>query len=183
MIKEYAERQGHGFLFEDFIKNKLNIQPCENGHYTYKWDGMLNGYPVSIKTEKLGSDIEMASFSRNAYNTEDFYLIVGFWDKEKTNIVEIKILFISGQEWHTLFDLNIVQECQDLLNSVTNDKSDDEKWKNGRLALTKKWKDNTPNLIRPRFKRDHKNQKRMQCAINNKDFYTYFIPKYGMELI
>ena len=82
--------------YEDFIKNKLNIQPCEDGHYTYKWDGMLNGYPVSIKTEKLGSDIEMASFSRNAYNTEDFYLIVGFWDKEKTNIVEIKFLtFLS----------------------------------------------------------------------------------------
>ena len=29
----------------------------------------------------------------------------------------------------------------------------------------------TSNLVRPRFKRDHKSQKRIQCAINNKDFY------------
>ena len=26
-------------------------------------------------------------------------------------------------------------------------------------------------FIRPRFKRDHKSQKRIQCAINNKDFF------------
>ena len=60
--------------------------------------------------------------------------------------------------------------------------SDDEKWKEGRIALTDKWKEQTTNLIRPRFKRDHKTQKRMQCAINYSDFYEYFIPKYRKEL-
>lgn len=180
--KSVNERQKHGFVFEEFIKSSFNIQPCSNGHYTYKWDGMLNGYPVSIKTEKLGSDIEMASFIRNATNTDDFYLIVGFWDKEKDNIVSIETLFISGNEWHELFDQDIVQECQQFLETITNDVSDDEKWKVGRENLAEKWRKQTTNLIRPRFKRDHKTQKRMQCAINNKDFYEYFIPKYRKEI-
>ena len=143
---------------------------------------MLNGYPVSIKTEKFGSDVEMASFTRNASNTDDFYLIVGFWNGEKDNIVSIETLFISGKEWHELFNQDIVRECQDFLDSITNDISDDEKWKMGREALTAKWKEQTTNLVRPRFKRDHKTQKRMQCAINNTDFYKYFIPNYRKEL-
>ena len=181
--KSSGERQKHGFEFEEFVKFNFNIQPCPKGHYTYKWDGVLNNYPVSIKTEKLGSDIEMASFIRNATNTDDFYLIVGFWDGEKSNIVKIETLFIPGAEWHKLFDQDLVQECQKLIESITNDVSDDKRWRTEREALAKKWKEKTTNLIRPRFKRDHKTQKRMQCAINNSDFYKYFIPKYGKELI
>lgn len=54
------ERQSHGFSFEKYIKQKYNIIP--NSNYTGKWDGWLNNIPVSIKTEQLGSDIEMADF-------------------------------------------------------------------------------------------------------------------------
>ena len=177
-----AERQIHGFNFENYIKQKFNISECPEGHYTYKWDGILNGYPVSIKTEKIGSDIEMASFIRNAENITDFYLIVGFWEKDKNNIVSIETLFIKGDEWHKLFDMSLVNKCQELINTISNNPYDDNKWKTERTILTKAWKESTFNLIRPRFKRDHKNQKRMQCAINNKDFYSYFIPKYRKEI-
>jgi len=178
----YSERQGHGFEFEEFVKTKFNISPCPEGHYTYKWDGMLNGYPVSIKTEAKGSDIELASFVRNASNTDSFYLIVGFWEGAKNNIVAIETLFIDGTEWNKLFDQEIVRACQVFLQEITNDYSDDEKWAIGRRKLQKQWEENTPNLIRPRFKRDHKSQKRMQCAINNKDFYNYFVKNYAKEI-
>ena len=124
----------------------------------------------------------MASFIRNANNTDDFYLIVGFWSGEKNNIVSIETLFIKGDEWHSLFDDTIVKECENFLNEITNDVSDDEKWANGREILKEKWQTQTSNLIRPRFKRDHKTQKRMQCAINNKDFYNYFVKKYTKEI-
>ena len=180
--KSVGERQGHGFKFENYIKNLFNIQSCPEGHYTYKWDGMLNGYPVSIKTEQNGSDIEMASFIRNAENTNSFYLIVGFWEGTKDNIVTIETLFIDGNEWHQLFNQSLVQECQNFLYEITNDYSDDEKWKKGCEILRNRWQTETSNLIRPRFKRDHKTQKRMQCAINYTDFYNYFIPKYRKEI-
>lgn len=177
-----GERQAHGFEFEAYIKDKFNILPCSEEHYTYKWDGMLNGHPVSIKTEQNMSDIEMASFVRNATNTDSFYLIVGFWEGSKDNIVAIETLFIDGAEWHQLFDEAIVQECQDFLQQITNDVSDDIRWREGCKKLKAQWSVATSNLIRPRFKRDHKTQKRMQCAINYSDFYNYFIPKYRKEL-
>lgn len=176
------ERQIHGFIFEKYIKEKYNIQDCPDNCYTHKWDGILNGYPVSIKLEQKNSDIELASLTRNAENKEDYYLIVGFWDKNKNNIVSTETLFIKGDEWHLLFNSKIVNECQTLIDTISNSPTDDEKWKKARLQLTKEWKENTPNLVRLRFKRDHKSQKRMQCAINNKDFYTYFIPKYRTEI-
>lgn len=180
--KSSGERQGHGFKFEDLVKPLFGIQPCPKGHYTYQWDGMLNGYPVSIKTERNNTDIEMASFMRNASHVDSFYLIVGFWEGSKDNIVIIETLFIDGNEWHTLFSQEIVQECQKFLHEITNDYSDDDKWKAGCAKLQSRWEQETPNLVRPRFKRDHKNQKRMQCAINYTDFYNYFIPKYRKEI-
>ena len=69
-----------------------------------------------------------------------------------------------------------------MLHNITNDREDDEKWKEMIKTQKIRWQKETKNLIRPRFKRDHKSQKRVQCAINNKDFYNYFIPTYGVEL-
>lgn len=178
-----SARQQHGFDFQDYAKKLFHIGDCDEDSYTYEWDGMLNGEPVSIKTEELGTDIEMASFQRNAENTDNFYLIVGFWEGSKDNIVSIETLYIQGDEWHQLFNQKIVDKCSELLQTVTNDHADDEKWKQGRLALTKEWKENTQNLVRPRFKRDHKRQKRMQCAINYNDFYSYFLPRYRKEIV
>ena len=68
-----------------------------------------------------------------------------------------------------------------MLNNITNDKKDDEKWRKMMQEQKARWKNETSNYIRPRFKRDHKTQKRIQCAINYKDFYAYFVPKYRIE--
>lgn len=176
-----SERQSHGFNFEKFIKEKYNIKDYDN-NYTAPWDGILNNIPVSIKLEKYGTDVEMASILRNSQNMQNFYLIVGFWKETKDNIVEIVTLFINGEEWHKLFNEQLIQECQNLINNISNDKKDDEIWKKEINRLKKLWSEKTPNLIRPRFKRDHKKQKRIQCAINNKDFYDYFVKKYKKEL-
>lgn len=173
------ERQSHGFNFEQTMAEKYNIFLSTN--YTDKWDGMLQNTPVSIKTAKYGSDIEMADIFRQMNITEDFYLIVGFWEGEKTNIIEQYILKINGKEYSALFSQSFVSRFRELLENITNDKSDDVKWKAQISQLRKDWKKETSNLIRPRFKRDHKSQKRIQCAINNKDFYNYFLVKYEVN--
>lgn len=174
------ERQNHGFKFEKSIMEKYNIIPSTD--YTAKWDGFLDDVPVSIKVEQYGSDIELADFRRNATNTEDFYLIVGFWEGQKDNIVDIQVLYISGDEWHELFPSHFIEDFQSLLDNITNSHDDDEKWKAMTKQARKNWQKETSNLVRPRFKRDHKTQKRIQCAINNGDFYKYFVPKYGVDL-
>lgn len=173
------ERQNHGFNYESNVIKKYNIIPAIG--YTNEWDGYLNNIPVSIKLEKIGTDIELADYFRNSKKNEDFYLIVGFWENDKNNIVEEHMLYINGFEWHQLFNEEFTDKFKKLLNNITNDTLDDIKWRSAITSLRKEWKMKTSNLIRPRFKRDHKSQKRIQCAINNKDFYSYFVAKYEIK--
>ena len=51
-----AERQQHGFNFEQYVKEKYQV--VLNDEYTNKWDGLLNEIPVSIKLEQYGFDVE-----------------------------------------------------------------------------------------------------------------------------
>ena len=62
-----------------------------------------------------------------------------------------------------------------MIDNITNKHEDDIKWKEWMKEGKRLWKLKTPNLIRPRFKRDHKTQKRIQCAINYTDFIDYFV--------
>ena len=57
------------------------------------------------------------------------------------------------------------------MKQISNDRSDDGKWKEFR----KKWnllykKFNNNPVITLRFKRDHKKQKRIQCGISSSNF-------------
>lgn len=180
-VASRSERQGHGFVFEEYVESKYGVNR-NDAQYTAKWDGSLNGIPVSIKTAKIGTDVEMADFRRNAENTEDFYLFVGFWEGEKTNIVDEHVLLIRGEEWHELFPTHFVQDFAEMLDNITNSHEDDAKWRDMIAEQKERWQEETQNLIRPRFKRDHKSQKRVQCAINNGDFFNYFVPKYEKEI-
>ena len=173
------ERQSHGFIYQSEVSKRLGIE--ESTEYTSKWDGFLDGHPVSIKTIKKGSSIDMADYFRISSITESFYLIVGFWEGSTDNIVEEYILFIDGAEFHALFPEGFEDKLHTLLNSVTNDHADDEKWNTLRKAVSAEYKANCPNLVSLRFKRDHKSQKRIQCAINKSAFYNYFIPKYEVR--
>ena len=166
-----AERQKHGFMFEQYCAERYNLTLNED--YTARFDALTeDGVPVSIKCEKFGSDVELADLFRNAENDTDFILIVGFWETEKTNIIDIKSCFINASKWKALFDQNLLLQYRELLASITNERSDDAKWSAAIKELRTKWGKSTGNIIRPRPKRDHKTQKRVQCAINNKDFYS-----------
>ena len=174
-----AERQLHGFTFEQAIIKEMNITPTKN--YTDEWDGMYGEIPVSIKCIKNGSDIDMADYFRNSNKNKDFILIVGFWENDGNNIVNTHYLFIPAEEWRLMFPLEFAEKFKNLLTGITNSHEDDERWKEEINELKKEWKDKTNNLIRPRFKRDHKSQKRIQCAINYNDFYNYFLKKYEIN--
>lgn len=174
------ERQAHGFIYQREVSERFGIK--ESDTYTSKWDGVLNGLPVSIKTIKKGSSIDMADYFRISSIVEDFYLVVGFWEGEVSNIVEEHILLIKGEEFHSLFPQNFDDKLHDLLNNITNDHADDAKWTSQTKALSAEYKANCPNLVSLRFKRDHKTQKRIQCAINKVPFYNYFLPKYEVKI-
>ena len=174
-----AERQLHGFTYQQYIYNTYNVE--EEKKYTHKWDGYYKGKPVSIKNPREGGDIEMADFFRQMETKEDFYLIVGFHDKNNVDIITKEyFLLVNGEEYHSFFNEEIGFSLKHVFDGITNDKKDDIKWKETREKYKNLWKNETKNIIRPRFKRDHKKQKRIQCAINNKDFEKYFILKYDI---
>lgn len=174
------ERQIHGFIYEQEVVKRFNLR--KQSEYTAVWDAYTqDGIPVSIKTEKVRTDIELGDYFRNARNEQDFYLVVGFWEKDKTNIIEEKILFIPGVIWRSLFVKSFEEKLHKLLREITNSPTDDKKWKELIAHFRNEWKQETDNLIRLRFKRDHKKQKRIQCAINNKDFFNYFCKNFEIE--
>ena len=169
------ERQYHGFQYEDYCSDKYGVNL--NSNYTDKWDGTYKGYPVSIKSISQGAEICMGDIVRQSQVNEDFYMFVAFHNDTK-KIVEEHCLFIKGEQYSSLFNKSLITSYRTLLSEITNDKIDDNKWKKSIIDYRKQWESSTPNLIRPRPKRDHKKQKRIQCAISNADFYSYFIPQY-----
>lgn len=173
------ERQKHGFLFEEKISKKYGI--TLNSDYTGKWDGYFDKIPVSIKHIKKGNAIDLGDIFRQASILEPFYLIVGFYSENNSD--EIYLLKFEENEWHKFFMERDFFEpiFRNALDSVSNDPSDDNKWKN-KMALCKNlWKANTPNIVKPNGKRDHKKQKRWQCSISNKLFFTKVLPYYQIK--
>lgn len=174
-----GERQIHGFNFElNFIKqNNLIKEQC----YTGEWDAYdKEGIPYQIKCIKKFSNIDMGDFFRNVKKNKDFYLVVGFWEKEKNNIVEIKKIFIPILKWKNIFNgFNEIDSLKKWISEeVSNSYDYDEEW-HKKINF---WKNiYGDRLVKLRFKRDHKSQKRIQCAITYKTFINYFVERYSSE--
>jgi len=176
---ERKERQKHGFEYESHIISKYNLKSSDS--YTSKYDAYYNNIPIQIKCIKYGSSIELGDWRRNKNKTEDFILIIGFWQTEKDNIIREEIFYIDHKIYikHLNFDdPKIESSIYTELNLISNLKSDDENWDNFRNKYTGLWP--SDNLISIRFKRDHKTQKRMQCAIpyQNLDIFLSIFRKF-----
>lgn len=168
-------RQNHGFKNEERIKEKYGLKKytdVKSNDYTSTYDAIApNGKPVSIKTEAFKSNVELGDYFRNANANEDFYMVVSFWQGEKDNIVEEHKLLIPADEWAEHFDRTFDDKIRTLISEASNDESYDEEWKRRRLALNEEY--GADQFIRLRPKRDHKKQKRMQAAIDYKDFLEF----------
>lgn len=165
-----AERQKHGFEYEKLKINENNL--IKEGDYTSKWDTfeIYNDVriPVSIKCIGLNSSIDFGDFKRQTEVNEDFILYVGFWKGKKDNIVEEYKVYIKKDIWNIYFgDKSIIQSMLDEMKSISNNYSDDNKWKDYRNKYKELY---GKSIISLRFKRDHKKQKRIQCGITKLNF-------------
>lgn len=174
-----SERQGHGFKYERYIINKHNLTPTDS--YTHSYDAYYGEIPVSIKTKKLNCNVEMADIFRNASIKEDFILIVGFWSGRKDNIVEEHILYIEKDLWLKQFPQKMMEKLKGTFDGISNDRSDDAKWKKRRKQLKSEWNEYNSN-INVLFKRDHKSQKRIQCSIKKKWFNDVLVKNHSIKL-
>lgn len=191
-----AANQEHGFKFEKREVNKRDSfilwkdyvekfpEVDSDGIYTSKYDAVdlsrrgvkYHGKPVQFKNIKKKGSVDFGSIFRNRKHTENFDLIVGFWEYEKTNIVELYELKIDHKKLNSHFEWS--DELYDELyywikNEVSNSYSYDEEWTKKRKEYKKLWGKN--RLIQPRFKRDHEDQKRIQCGVGYKKFIKEFV--------
>tara|TARA_Y100000361_G_C11156976_1_gene344772 strand:+ start:1812 stop:2336 length:525 start_codon:yes stop_codon:yes gene_type:complete len=172
-----SERQKHGFEYEKKCFKKNPHWISNSDEYTAKWDAYdtVEEKPVSIKCIQKGGSVDFGDIFRMSSINEDFILQVGFWFGKKNNIVEEYTIHISVDDWQELIgDIDIFHQAKDEMNNITNEYKDDNKWSKFRSKYKKLWGN---SILQPRFKRDHKKQKRIQCGIMYNNLLENFVNK------
>lgn len=163
------ERQKHGFIFQkEFIENN-HLIPEKN--YVSEWDAYTsNNIPVQIKTYKVGGELDLGDLKRNLCKDSDFYLVCA--EHDGNIILNIRIFFVKRENWLYCFNCSddILNEMYSFLENISNDYKDDERWRQGMISFKKV----TEGIAVPRFKRDHKKQKRIQAAIPRRNIEIFF---------
>ena len=165
------ERQAWGFIYQKVFCQKNNL--VENKNYTDKFDTKINNYNCQIKTYKERGELMMADPFRYLSNKEDFVLVVANRDGNNNIISERKILIKNDKFQSFLKEQNFESRanyCQAVLSSVSNDHSDDERFKE---LMKKEKRSRKGSIINMQAKRDHKRQKRVQWAIPNRYIDTF----------
>jgi hypothetical protein len=168
-------RQNHGFLFEEYIIDKYHLTKEYN--YTCAYDAYTsNGIPIQIKCIKKSSSIDMGDMLRNIKKNSCFILVIGFW-KYVNSCKKIDTIYYHFIDIHIYKPLiggfleNKVINALEEMKNISNDHKDDSLWKD----FSKRYKRELDgSFLKPRFKRDHKSQKRIQCAIPNKLYFNVF---------
>jgi hypothetical protein len=171
------ERQGHGFEYQQKMCERHNLLSDEN--YTGMWDAHReDGISCIVKTFKENSELPLSDIFNNAARDKDFYLMYGVWRGKKSNIVEEKVIFIDIEKWKELFEWEHYEELNYWIkNLVSNSYSYDKTWKSEMKVWKERW--GMDRLVQPRFKRDHKKQRRIQSAVayKNLDIFLNYVKK------
>jgi len=132
-----------------------------------------------MEEKKAFASVELGDFFRQSQISSDFYMVVGFWQKSKAKIVQENIILVPHDLWSQQFDVKNVEKNKTLFDGITNSYSDDAKWR----QRMKEFKDNWNSVetgIQINPKRDHKNQKRLQCSIKT-EFMEFLISKHSVD--
>lgn len=170
-----TERQGHGFEYEQNVVQRFGLQKSTN--YISPFDSMCGDIPVQIKCIKFGCAIELGDYFRNKQKNCNFILIIGFWKDSKDNIIEEYIFFVKFDVFIANLHYDADEQMIAELKLISNLYEDDDCWE----AYCNRHKSRFAtfhNKIDIRFKRDHKTQKRIQCAISWNNFNTWFKPTF-----
>lgn len=170
-----SERQKFGFDFQKTFCEKNNL--LEDNKYTGKFDAKGNDINYQIKTYKNNGELMMADPFRYLDNKEDFVLVVANRNNKNEIINERKVL-IKNNEFQSFLQKQHFKEraeyCQNVLNSVSNNRSDDSKFTS---LMEKEKKARKDSILNMQAKRNHKTQKRVQWSIPNRfieDFLNLF---------
>lgn len=173
---EVDARQAHGFKYETRVREQFELTKTKSAIDPFD-ARTQSGVLVSIKTKEYGKAVELASWLNHLRVTEDFYMVVGFWQNEKDNIVEELIMKIPATFWKEHFPAEWQEKVKNLFNGISNSHDDDEKWTERREEFQKEYqayKKENNLLINLNPKRDSKTQRRVQCSIPYADLKNIY---------
>jgi hypothetical protein len=178
-----SEVQKHGFSFEQWIRDTF-FESYE-GVYSQKWDvpsesnrsklvpAEFRGLPVSIKTTKHGSPVNLGDALRQFQVDDDFVMICGIWkqaNRQEKLLVAIGAALFRASAWRQLWSPLKLAELKELDLTV---KDRGISYVEARLRA-KQWqalhKPRSEANLRINPKIDSKEQRRVQCSL---PFATY----------
>jgi len=181
-------RQAHGFIFQSGVSSLLRLYVTAS--YTDEVDAYSIKQPDdevmrhSFKNIQAGSSVELGDLVRNANAKRDFAMYVGFWSSFKTNIREIYVLRVRADYWRTMFPADVTPfTAERAFEGITNSRADDQKWATRQAELKALWKEAVPDSspVVVHFKRDHKDQRRVQCGMPFTGFLQVFNDLFDSE--
>lgn len=171
-----SERQKHGFIYQSNVIKKYNL--LEQKGYTAEYDATYKNIPVQIKCSKYGASLELGDYRRNKMKNKDFILAIGLWKNVPANkmITNEYMLYIEHCKFtrHLGYYNDYIETLMyEEYKQISNHKADDAVWKQFCTKYKTFWK--ADNKISIRFKRDHKKQKRIQCAVSWNNFDNWLL--------
>jgi hypothetical protein len=162
-----AERQAHGFRFEDSVKRILGVE--ENKSYTDKWD---IGSNISVKFISSKGTVDMGSVVRifEALNNPGWTMILGtHTNKVCERVVEIEFTEEVCEALKGDLTLEDVTEFDRQVKSYGLGKHQEAR------DFAKQWKkEHKQGMLTIQPKIDSKTQRRVQCGINKTNLKKLF---------
>lgn len=170
------EVQEHAFIFENWIKKILGVENLAT-NYTQKWD-IPGVVPISVKFMGINNAVEFSSTVRIWEINEPFTLVLGRWkqvDSQKI-VVSIDEITITLNDLEKMRGLITLQEIKDFDKKIKSFPAGKDGQKEG-IEFAKKWKkdrEDRMGLLTITHKIDSKNQRRIQCNLNSKNYIKLF---------
>ena len=129
--------------------------------------------PVSIKTAKAGSPINLGDVLRQRQIDHDFLMIVGFWEQRTQTekwLVDIGCALFRAADWHALWGQLTLAEILAIDAVVKNQNTHYSIVRAEAQAWKKRPSVQTASLvINPKI--DSKTQRRIQCSVPHQSFW------------
>ena len=171
-----TEVQNHGFIFEDWIKSVLGVKRLAC-NYTQKWD-IPGKTPISVKFMGLTNALEFGSTVRIWEINKTFTLVIGRWEQVglKKLIRSIDEIDITPEILEEMRGDILLEEIKNFDKKIKTFSAGKVGQKQG-IKFAKKWKTERKDrvgLLTITHKIDSKNQRRIQCNLNYKNYIKLF---------
>lgn len=176
--------KGHaGMRYENILEQRFDWKPMPKGHeFDFQSKSELKTW-ISSKSRKIGGELCLADYARNRNKTQGFLLCASSYKGTIETIIDEHFRWCDPEKWAPFFAFSHYDEMFAEWDTITNSHDDDEKSTACQEKYQALWEqespDGKPRLVKLRFKRDHKTQLRIQCAVPRAsvpEFLSHFPP-------